>query len=93
MTLPQFSVRKQFDATVHLFTKDKSPYDIVIGRDLLTAIGLILDYKTKEFRWDEVTIAMQPPGYWNEVRMNEFLELEREDEEEEFNELALLDFK
>ena len=93
MTLPQFSVRKTFDATVHLFKKDKSRYDIVIGRDLLASIGMILDYKKKEFRWDEVTIAMQPPGYWNEVRTNEFLELEKEDDGEEFNELTLLDSK
>ena len=77
LVLPQFSTRRNFNTTVHLFQNEKSQYDIVLGRDLLTRIGLVLDYKTKVFKWNKVSVAMKSPGHWTELTMENFFNNQR----------------
>ena len=42
-------------------SKDKSNYDMIIGRDLLHEVGIDLLFSTKEIAWDDSTIAMRDP--------------------------------
>jgi len=36
-------------------------YDLIIGRDLLQALGILLDFKNQTITWDEITIPMKDP--------------------------------
>ena len=54
--LPQFSLKRETSQTFHVMKKDR--YDIIIGRDVLTQLGIILNFKNKLIEWDEVAIEM-----------------------------------
>ena len=42
-----------------LFTAEFQ-YDDIIGRDMLTELGLILDFKTQRMSWDDCHVPMRP---------------------------------
>jgi hypothetical protein len=69
--LPQFTKNRSVSSTFHLF--DKCPtdkYDIIIGRDLLQAIGLDIYYSTNQFVWDNISIDVVPSGYWTKGKIS-----------------------
>ena len=45
----------------HEFTvcKQKSSYDMIIGVDLMTKLGIILDFKEKAMQWKHVSVPMK----------------------------------
>ena len=64
--IPEFSTDKEITWTVHVdkhTDPTKAQYDIIIGNDLLTELGFVLDYEEKTLRWDNVTIPMKVHGY------------------------------
>jgi hypothetical protein len=56
--LPQFSAKREVTGVFHIM-QNKSQYDAIIGRDILSQIGLILDYKNMLFTWDDISVSMQ----------------------------------
>ncbi len=65
LSLPQFTRKRQVSSTFHLFDKrNDDKYDIILGRDFLQAIGLVIDYSTSQFTWDNISVTMVPSGYW-----------------------------
>jgi len=69
--LPQFTKNRAVSSTFHLF--DKRPtnkYDVILGRDLLQAIGMDIHYSTNQFVWDNISIDMVPSGYWTKDKVS-----------------------
>jgi hypothetical protein len=70
LSLPQFTKKRQVTSTFHLFEKrENDKYDIILGRDFLQAIGLVIDYSTSQFTWDNISITMVPSGYWTKEKI------------------------
>jgi len=57
---PELSETKIITWKLHVF-KNTLKYDLIIGRDLLQALGILLDFKNQTITWDEITIPMKDP--------------------------------
>ena len=51
--LPELTEQRVVHANVHVTTKRLNNYDMIIGRDLLTELGLRLDFDSKTITWDD----------------------------------------
>jgi Reverse transcriptase (RNA-dependent DNA polymerase) len=53
--------------------KDESKPDIIIGRDLIKALGLTLDFaeETPMISWEYATVPIVPRGYWTKDCLQE----------------------
>jgi hypothetical protein len=62
-TIP--SLHKHREITWNCYIDDRhsstSPYDLIIGRDLMHEIGIDIRFSTAEITWDNASIPMQPP--------------------------------
>ena len=61
--LPEFSLNKDIEWNVHVddTTSHKtSPYDLIIGTDLLAKLGMIIDFNQKRMKWSETEVPMRP---------------------------------
>jgi hypothetical protein len=61
-TLPEFSESKILHWEFHLDPEKESQgtgYDMIIGRDLMQALGVIIDYKTLTVSWEDIRIGMR----------------------------------
>ena len=62
-TIP--SLHKHREITWNCYIDDRhsstSPYDLIIGRDLMHEIGIDIRFSTAEITWDKASIPMQPP--------------------------------
>ena len=56
--LNEFSTSRVVEWTFHAAEKEFN-YDMIIGRDLLTELGLILNFKLQTVSWDEYKIPMK----------------------------------
>ena len=64
--LPEFDrTKKMYGVQAHIFDAPCN-YDIILGRDFLSEIGLKMDFGTKQVKWMETEINMKPRGYWND---------------------------
>ena len=45
--------------------QESSNYDMIIGRDLMHALGIKILFDTAEISWDNARVKMQPPGRIN----------------------------
>jgi hypothetical protein len=69
--LPQFTKNRAISSTFHLFDKHSTDtFDVILGRDLLQAIGMDIHYSTKQFVWDNISIDMVPSGYWTKDKIS-----------------------
>ncbi|CAK4658184.1 unnamed protein product, partial [Aphanomyces euteiches] len=57
ITLPQFTKHRTFEWTFHAVDRLHMP--MILGRDVLEALGIIVDFKAMTMRWDEIEIAMK----------------------------------
>ena len=55
--LPEFHSNKEITWKVHL-TDKLSTYDMIVGTDLLTELGVKLDFETQQMIWDGITADM-----------------------------------
>jgi hypothetical protein len=66
--LPQFTKKHHITTLFHMFHKrDKDRYDFILGRDLLTSLGLYIHYSATQFSWDGILVDMVPSGYWTKA--------------------------
>ena len=61
--LPQFSPHRTFDLKGSVF-KHTMGYEVIIGRDTLTKLGINLLYDEKAFSWDNQRVPMRMQGFW-----------------------------
>ena len=63
---PTFTARRKFNAELHLFEKKKGEkYDAILGRCIMTKLGIVLHYKKECFASGGIEIPMLPMGYWS----------------------------
>jgi hypothetical protein len=63
--LPEFSTNKTVEWVCHVdenTTPDKAQYDIIIGTDLMSAMGLDIHFSLKQICWEDVAIPMKQRG-------------------------------
>jgi len=56
--LPELSEVQLIEWHVHVVHNTSLNYDIIIGCDMLEELGIIIDFKTKQVTWDEVSVPM-----------------------------------
>jgi hypothetical protein len=70
-SLPHFSRKRFITTSFHMYQKTaKDKYDFIIGRDLLTDLGLDIHYSASQFVWDHVIVDMVPSGYWTKEKIS-----------------------
>ena len=58
ITFPEFfKTRKSGEMTARLFTTE-CQYKAIIGRDMITKLGLVLDFKNQKMSWDDCHVPM-----------------------------------
>ena len=63
--LPEFNPTKEISWACHVddnATARTSQYDLILGRDLLEALGLIINFHDQTMMWEEATIPMKDYG-------------------------------
>ena len=60
-TLPEFHT-KQWITWKAFVTPHKMQYDLIIGRDLVSQLGIILDFKENNIVWDIMLVCMKSPN-------------------------------
>jgi hypothetical protein len=56
---PEFYRTQHFSSYKARVFETSCCYDMIIGRDMLQAMGLIVDFKDNSMTWDDVVIAMK----------------------------------
>ena len=59
-TLPEFYEKKIIEWEAHLFPKGTCNYDLIIGRDLLTELGIDISFSKQVMTWDDMVVSMKP---------------------------------
>ena len=59
-SLPEFHEDKLLEWTVHL-TPKLGNYDMIIGRDLMSEVGIDIHFSTQTCSWEHSTIPMRQP--------------------------------
>jgi len=57
--LPELSETKLIKWNMHIVNSKAMNYDIIIGRDMLEELGIIIDFKSKQITWDEISVPMR----------------------------------
>ena len=60
IALPEFHRQRFIDEASAMVFDATCRYDVIVGRDLLTRIGMSLDFGSKEMIWENVSVAMRP---------------------------------
>ena len=58
-SLPEFSPTKVIEWEMHVGTLENTPYDMIVGNDLLEHLKIDLKYSTSTMTWDNVEIPMK----------------------------------
>ena len=75
-TLPEFSTNKRITWMCHVddTTNDTTAqYDMIIGIDLMTSIGLDICFSAKKIRWEHDEIPMKHQGSLANAAIAEYL--------------------
>ena len=59
VALPELSNSRMINTHVHVAPK-LNQYDMIIGRDLLSELGITLNFKDHTIQWDDIEIPMKP---------------------------------
>ena len=71
--LPQFTVKRIFQADFHLFEKnEKDQYSFILGRDVLKKIKIDVLFSSQSFEWDHIQVKMVPRGQWSQGNIDSF---------------------
>jgi hypothetical protein len=65
--LPEFYETKIVQCWAHVF-ENKINYDMIIGRDLMTELGININFKNQTIKWMEAEVPMRNP----KITINEF---------------------
>ena len=72
--LPEFHAHRviEWDVYVDDSKSNVSRYDMIIGRDLMEAIGLDLLFSENLMRWDNATVPMRDSSWFDKTFANPF---------------------
>ena len=61
--LPEFDKNRRIDQhTCMVFDNDNCKYDIILGTNFLTKVGIKLDYAEQQMKWFDTTLPLRPIG-------------------------------
>jgi len=60
--LPQFTSSRTINITAYIEDNATGRHDIILGLRCLSQLGIVLDLKHKTMIWDDVSVALTPPG-------------------------------
>lgn len=64
--LPEFSKSLHItEINAYIFDSPNTPYDIILGRDLLQQMKIDVCYSTRTVNWIETSIPLKAPTYWH----------------------------
>ena len=81
--LPEFSRTRRITKPIEVGIFDApSRYDMIVGRDLLSLLGIVIDFKKGNSRWGDLTVAMRDRDTFltPESAMVYFIDLYTDDE-------------
>ena len=74
ISLPEFSPTKKIDQDVHAYVFDQdSPYDMIVGNDVLLPIGFDFLLSIKAMKWFDSIVPWKPISYFQDPLINGFL--------------------
>ena len=94
--LPEFSKTKKMNSVKAFVFQAPCSYDIILGRDFLSDMGLLIDFVTHTVKWFDKAIPMKPISSLLNRRLmmeNSFLNVDQFDPIEEHFEANILDAK
>ena len=56
----EFSETRTITTSIHTSEQPLGGYDMIIGRDLLTDLGIVLDFQNQTIQWGDGEIPMKP---------------------------------
>ena len=59
LKLPELSDSAEINVNCH-FTKQKSNYDLILGREILRELGINLNFSNNTTNWNDTSIPMKP---------------------------------
>jgi prenyltransferase beta subunit len=74
--LPEFSTNKTITWIAHVdetTSQNKAMFDLIIGLDLMEALGIDMSFKENTITWDDVTIPMKERGLVTDVNAREII--------------------
>jgi transposase InsO family protein len=74
--LPEFSTNKTVEWVCHVdetTTPEKAQYDMIVGTDLMTVMGLDIQFSCKKICWEDVEIPMKQRGTVNNDAIAQYL--------------------
>ena len=72
-SLPEFSDKKIINWRFNIFESEDLGYDMVIGRDIMTKLGMDLSFNRKTIVWEGIEIPMRD---FNKLRKYQLSKLE-----------------
>ena len=68
ITLPEFSPTQRIDKplSAYVFDKANSPYDLIMGLDVLVPLGIDLSCSTQQVTWMQLVIPFRPRSYFDD---------------------------
>ena len=60
LVFPEFSRHRTLEQAQARIFEAECRYDIIFGRDVLSRLGLVLDFNAKVMTWDESSVLMRP---------------------------------
>ena len=60
LVFPEFSETRTITTSIHTSEQPLGGYDMIIGRDLLTDLGIVLDFQNQTIQWGDGEIPMKP---------------------------------
>jgi hypothetical protein len=66
MTLPEFSSTQRVLGPIRvlIMTHNESPYDLIIGMDLMQTLGIDIHNSSKTVVWDTLRVPFKPHDYF-----------------------------
>ena len=69
LVFPEFFKQRVFDKVEARVFHNECRYDAIIGRDVLTEMGIVLDFKNQSVKWDDCIVDMKPFPDRNTTKM------------------------
>jgi hypothetical protein len=73
LTLPEFSATRRINLKVsaYIFDHESSPYDIILGLDLLVPLGIDISCSTNTISWQNEKVTWKPKSYFLDSNLND----------------------
>ena len=69
ISFPEFAPSRRFnEIKCYVFDNNTCPYDLIIGRNILSQAGFLFDFQQSQTTWFDVSVPFHPRGYYDPKR-------------------------